>query len=237
EYNQLSDEFGYINAEFRDINFTPAERLAKKITGPVFSVILLTLGFVALMFEILAPGFGVGGTVGILSLSLFFSSYVINGYAGWGLVILFLAGLGLLLLELLVIPGFGITGIGGIAAMVTSLMLIFPSVEIAVSVLALVLVFSLTGFYILWKVFGSSKIWNHLSLGESQTQETGYTAQSNKKEIIGKEGKTETPLRPAGIAVINNERVDVITEGDFIGKGEKIKVIEVKGNRVIVKKN
>jgi len=87
---------------------------------------LLSLGIIALVGEALIPGFGVSGTIGVASLALFFSGYLIQGYAGMGLVVLFLAGLLLIAIEIFVIPGFGFTGITGLAAIFGSLFFIFP---------------------------------------------------------------------------------------------------------------
>ena len=56
------------------------------------------------------------------------------------------------------------------------------------------------------------------------------------KHLIGIEGKALTDLRPAGTAILNNERIDVVTEGDYVSHDSEIKVIKVEGSKVVVEK-
>jgi membrane-bound serine protease (ClpP class) len=79
-------------------------------------------------------------------------------------------------------------------------------------------------------------VWSNISLGESQTKDFGYVAQYDKKDLIGQEGITKTPLRPSGIALINDKRIDVVTKGEYIDKEKYVEVIEVSGNRIVVRK-
>jgi len=236
DFYDLKEQLNILGANFIETQLSPSERFARFVTNPAVSTVLLTIGLMAIMFEVIAPGFGVGGTVGLLSLGVFFSSFIIVGYATWGILVLFLVGLVLLFIELFIIPGFGITGFGGIIAILSSFYFLFPSPEIALSVLAVVLVLSILGTYVMIKIFGTSKIWRNISLKESQTRGTGYVSSSDKKDLIGLKGKTLTPLRPTGIARINGKRCDVVTEGDYIDKGQEIEVIEIAGSRIVVKK-
>lgn len=233
--NELLSYYELTGAAIEVEEFTSTEKIARVVTNPAISTILLTLGFLALLFEALIPGWGAGGTVGLLSLGLFFSSYIINGYASWGLVILFVVGIILLALEVFVVPGFGFTGIGGIIAVGTSLYFMFPRPEVALSVLATVMILSLGGSIIMIKIFGGSRFWKNISLGESQTKDTGYVAHDDKKDLQGQTGTTITPLRPTGTAEINGERMNVVSEGGFVDSGQKVEVIEVSGSRIVVK--
>ena len=235
-----SDEefYEYIGINQAQINIvepTAIERFASIVTNPYVSTFLLIIGFSALIFEILVPGFGVGGTVGLISLGLFFSGYIINGVASWGIVVLFLVGLLLILLEVFVVPGFGITGIGGIISILVSLYYLFPTPQIAINIIASTLISTVILTYFIGKYFGSSKMWSRISLGTSLTTETGYVSSDEDKGIINKTGITKTPLRPAGIIEIDNKRIDVVSEGGFIDKGEKVIVLDVKGSKVLVK--
>jgi len=235
DFSALLVELGISDSEILTRELTSTEKLARFVTRPTVSAILLTIGFVALIFEALAPGFGVGGTIGILTLSLFFSGYIINGLASWGLVVLFLAGIILILLEIFVVPGFGITGIGGLIAVLGSLYFTFPTPQIALSILAAVMVLSILSAIILIKVFGGSRFWKNISLGESQTTDSGYIAHIDKSDLPGTRGKTLTPLRPAGIVLINGERIDVVSEGGYIDKDKAIEIVSVSGSRVVVR--
>lgn len=218
------------------IKMTLPEKAARIITRPTVTTMLLTVGIIALLAEAVIVGFGVAGTVGMISLGLVFSSYIYYGIASWGLAVLFVVGLILLALEFFVVPGFGVVGIGGIIAIFGSLYFLFPTPEVAILALATVLILSIAGFIVLVKLFGGSRMWQRISLRESQTIDSGYLAQSDKKELTGKTGITITPLRPAGIAEIEGERVDVVSEGGFIDRGEGIIINKIAGNRIIVKK-
>lgn len=228
-----------IGAEDSDIvvaEKTLTEKMAGVVTTPIFSTLLLTIGFIALLFEALIPGWGVGGTIGLLSLGLFFSSFIISGYAHWGLILLFVVGIILIGLEIFVVPGFGFTGIGGLIAIFTSLFFFFPNPEMALGVLASVSLISIIAAIIMFKYFGASKFWKNISLEESQTKDVGYTAHIDKKELLGKEGETISNLRPAGTAEIEGQRIDVVSEGGYIKKGKQVKIVNVAGSRIVVKK-
>lgn len=230
------EEYNVAEAEIVRLERSMKEIFADIVTRPIFSIILLSIGFIALISEAIIPGWGIGGTVGLLSLGLFFSGYLINGYAHWGLILLFIIGIVLMVLELFVVPGFGITGVGGLIAIFASLYFFFPDPNTALGVLAAVLVLSIIALVVLIKLFGVSKMWKNISLIESQSGETGYTSHSDRKSLLGAKGEALTHLRPAGTANVNGERIDVVTEGNYIEKGRKIKIIKVEGSRVVVKK-
>ena len=232
---EFFEYLGITQTAVNEITLTTPERFAAFVTNPYVSTLLLIIGFSALIFEVLVPGFGVGGTVGLISLGMFFSGYVINGIASWGIIVLFLVGILLIILEAFVVPGFGITGIGGIISIVVSLYFLFPSPQIAVNILATTLIATVVLTYFIAKYFGSSRMWSRISLGISQTRDIGYVAKEGDIEIINKTGITITPLRPSGKVDIDGNRIDVVSEGGFIPKGEKVIVIDVKGSKVLVK--
>lgn len=234
------DEFlakkGWTEADLFTIEKTSIEVLAGMITHPVITVILLTLGITALAGEALVPGFGFSGTVGVLSLAVFFSAYLYQGYAGLGLLALFLAGLILILIEIFLIPGFGVTGAGGLLAIFVSLFLFIPDQTTALRIIVAVIILSAVSIAILLKIFGGSNLWKRISLDKSETVEEGYVSRAEEEDLSGKEGRAITPLRPSGVAEIEGRRVDVVSQGDFIDKGKKIKVLSSKGSRIVVAK-
>lgn len=233
---RLYEELGYSPGQIVEVEQSMAEKAARIITRPYVTIILLTIGLLGLIAEIFLPGFGLPGTVGLLSLTIVFSSHIYYGLAGWGLAVLFLAGLILLAVEIFVTPGFGLTGISGLILILASIYFLFPNFDAAMIGIATVLVLSIAGFIIMLKFFGSSALSRRIALGESQTVEAGYRAQSDRKELLNKKGKTVTPLRPAGIVEIDGERIDVVSEGRFIEKGVEVMVTKIAGNRIVVKK-
>lgn len=216
---------------------TSMDKAVSFLTHPLVSGILMTLGVLGLIFEVKTAGWGVGGTVGILCLSLFFISQVMAGYASWGAVVLFIVGIILLGVEVFIVPGFGIVGMSGIAAIAVSFFMSFSSFTIALYSIFLVMVACAVGIYFMAKFLPKITIFNRLILQFSEAKKNGFQVSSKKiKSLEGHKGEVITPLRPAGKAEIGGQLVDVMSDGDFINKGEKIKVLRVEGNRVVVKK-
>ena len=77
---------------------------------------------------------------------------------------------------------------------------------------------------------------NQLVLNDAISTEEGYVASESRVDLIGKKLLAYTDLRPAGVAALNNEKFDVVTDGDFVEKGNEIEVIRVEGMRIVVKK-
>jgi len=233
--SSLADLAAVRNNELSEI-FTVEKSNLEKIMGiissPYISSLVLIIAFSALIFEALTPGFALGGTVGIISLLIFFASHIFTGAIGTGIVVLFIAGIILILAEVFVIPGFGIAGISGITAVLASLFFIFPNTTIAINVLLAVVLFTLVIAFIMFKKFGSSRFWRRISLESSSKN---YYSSTSKKDYLNQEGVTLSKLRPAGTIKIDEDRVDAVSEGSFIEKGKKVKVISVSGSRIVVR--
>ncbi len=151
---------------------------------------------------------------------------------------LIIVGIILIILEIFIIPGFGITGIAGLLMMIGGIFLAADT--FAQGVIYLLITFLTTGLliYIGVKTGRLKRLWGKISLGEKQKSEEGYLAPKQEyAHYLGKTGIALTLLRPAGSALIDDERVDVVTDGSFIAKDSKIKVIAVEGTRIIVRKD
>ena len=133
------------------------------------------------------------------------------------------------------IPG-GIAGILGMAAIIGSLFLASGNaVHMAISLLIAFAV-SISVSILLVKVFGKKmKFFKKMILTDSTNTEQGYVSNPNRTDLLGTEGKAITDLRPSGTALINQERVDVVSEGSFIAKETKVKVVKVEGARIVVR--
>jgi len=85
-------------------------------------------------------------------------------------------------------------------------------------------------------IFPKTKLGKQIMLSDKFDKQEGYfAADASYESLLGKEGIAKTSLRPAGLAIIDGKRVDVVTTGDLIQSGQKIKVVEVEGNRIVVK--
>ncbi len=228
-------EFGLGEAEIVEPAQNWAEKLARFLTDPTVSSLLLTLGFLGLLFEVMTPGWGVPGTVGILALFLFFGGRLVIGLAGWGVIGLFILGFVLLLIEVFLIPGFGITGIGGIISIFASLVLSFRNIREASFAISFAMVASFLVVVVMAKRFGKSMAFGRLVLKTAEHTHDGYVATPIRQDYVGKIGYTLTFMRPSGTVLIENERIDAITEGDFLREGCKVEVIKVEGPSLVVR--
>jgi membrane-bound serine protease (ClpP class) len=163
--------------------------------------------------------------------------------AGWEEILLVASGLVLLALEIFVIPGFGIAGVLGIAALLGGLSLSLvgagASWDFIVRAVGRV-VFSLLAALILSLVM--LRFLPRLPWGRRLILETGLHADEGyasapeaDERWLGKSGRAVSPLRTAGIAEIEGERVDVVSDGEFIESGAPIVVTRVDGNRIVVR--
>jgi len=212
-----------------------AENVSRFVTNPIVSSLLLSIGFLGLIIEFWTLGWGIAGTIGIISLSLFFGGHTIVGLAGWEAIILFLVGFSLLLAEIFLIPGFGLAGIGGIIAILTSIFLTYGNIIQATYSILIAVSLSIVGFFILIRYIPSTRTWRKFILFTQQEKELGYTVGTKEfKRLIGKEGIAITPLRPSGIAEVNDKKLNVITRGEYVDSNTKIKVISIEGNKIVV---
>lgn len=234
--DEILNEFNLKNYETIDIKYSLTEKIARFITQSTIREILLVIGFLGLLIEATTPGFGVPGTMGIISLALFFGGHMIAGLGNWFYVGLFIAGVILLLIEIFLIPGFGLTGISGIILIFISIFFTLGGGTRALYSIGIVAAILLILFIILLVLFPKLPIWNKLGLKESLKTEKGFTAYSQLEELIGKEGIVLTTLRPSGTIEIEGKRYDAISLGEFIEKNSKVKVIKIEGGKIIVEK-
>lgn len=232
---EVLQRLGYGDQGTYELRATLAERAAGFLTLPGVSSVLLILGFAGLIFEIVTPGFGVPGTVGIISLVLFFGGRMVVGLAGWEVAVLFVLGTILLLTEVFLIPGFGLAGILGLGAIFASIILSYATAEAGIVSLSIALGATVLVVALGWRYIRRSSAWQRLVLSTRIDREGGYTAPTSHPDLVGKIGKAQTPLRPSGIVEIEGQRVDAVTEGGFIAKDTPVQVINVEGNRIVVR--
>lgn len=233
--HEVLSHYGYDNYEL--IPLTPhwAEQVSRFITNSTVSSLLLTLGFLGLIFEITTPGWGVPGTGGLIALALFFGGRYVTGLAGFEEIGLFILGLLLLILEIFVIPGFGIAGVLGIVAVMVSVILVFGNIQVALTSLFIALSVSIVAFILLWKRIAKSRFWQRLVLSHNETKADGHSAPADFGFLLGQRGITITPLRPAGTMTIDGTRYDVVSDGGFISNDVLVEVVLLEGTRIVVR--
>jgi len=241
--DELKNAFGFKNAEIISVTSNWAEDFVRFLTNPIVSSLLIMIGLIGLYTEIKTPGWGLPGTLGLICLALFFGSGYILQLASIIEIIIFVLGLILLLIEIFVIPGFGIFGIIGIALMIAGLFLglisDFPIVDmnlISLAIIQLAFTFFATAIVIalLIKFLPKTNMFNKLILQEKVKEKSGYAIKEKFIDLIGKEGIALTDLRPSGTALIDGKRIDVVTEGDYITHNTSIIVKSVEGSKIVV---
>ncbi|MEX1127643.1 MAG: NfeD family protein [Vicinamibacterales bacterium] len=230
-------------AEVRRIPQTWAETLVRILTHPVLSSILLAIGMLGLIIEVQTPGVGLPGGVGLICLGLFFWGHWLVALAGWEELLLMGTGVVLLVVEIFVTPGFGLAGLLGIGALLGGLGLSVVGAGATWEVMlraggrvAASLLLAVVGAAVMLRALPRLPFGRRLVLEEELTAQAGYASPpESDRRWVGKHGTTLTPLRPAGIAEFDGERVDVVSEGVFLEAGQPIHVLRVDGNRIVVR--
>jgi membrane-bound serine protease (ClpP class) len=221
-----------------------AEGVVRFFSNPVVAPFLLTLGFLGLITEIKTAGFGLAGAAGLLSLSLFFGSHLIVGLAGLEDLIIFGVGLVLVGVEVFLIPGFGffgvLGGLGIMAGLYLSLMGSLPtSADFTRAGLILsttVLLIAVTAWAMIRSLPGSSRLAKSgIFLLQRTDRAVGYESARSRSDLVGIVGMAITDLRPSGTGLFNDERIDVVSESEWITEGTPIRIVSAEGYRHIVR--
>lgn len=228
--------FGIANAQVEVMDEGLQVKLAKYISNPYISTMLLILGFIGIVIEIMTPGFGIGGTISLLGFGLYFGGNILAGNSNWMSLVLFILGLILLVIELM-IPGFGLPGISGIVLVVVGTILAMNNLKMALMSLSIAIVISAVVSYYLVRLGFKSKIFNSIILSNKLDKEKGYSSSSALDHLMDIEGIALSELRPAGFIEINGEKYDALSEGEFINKNSQVKVVRVEGSKIYVRRS
>jgi membrane-bound serine protease (ClpP class) len=243
DISDVKKTFGLQNAVEVSLTANWAESFVRFLNNPVVSSLLIMIGLIGIFTEIKMGVWGLPGTVAVVALALFFGSSYILQLASIIDIVVFILGVVLLLLEIFVIPGFGIIGVLGIGMMITALFLglvsdfqLHDASLMSTAIMQLASVFVLTAIFIfvMSKFLPKMNAWNRLILHENISSKSGYAAKANFDHLVGQEGIALTDLRPAGTAMVNAVRIDVVTEGNYISHDSQIIVKSVEGSKVVV---
>ena len=239
----LLDSLGYSSVQTIETTENWSEAIVRFLTNPVVASLLTTFGFLGILFELQSPGWGIPGFVGLACLILSLSASYIAQLATMSDMLFVLTGLALILLEVLVIPGFGIAGLGGIGLMIYGLyLLLLPDIPVSEEVLGqamdgflIGLVGAVIGLVLLAKLMIKTKFWEQLTAPDTQKKEDGYSNTFGWESLQGETGIADTDLHPSGWVRVKDQRIFVVSEGEFIEEGKEIKILSVDGNRVLVR--
>jgi membrane-bound serine protease (ClpP class) len=244
DWDGVVGELGLAATEVTEATVNWAERIVRFFTNPVIAPFLLSLGFLGLIIEIKTAGFGWAGIAGLLSLALFFGAHLLVGLAGAEDIILVAIGAVLVGVEVLVIPGFGVFGIAGIVALIGGLFMAqigqLPTradfAQAATVLTTTMLLVAIAAWGLLRYMPRSRRLKRSgVLLPESTDRDEGYTSADIRSDLEGTEGVAITDLRPAGVGLFADERMDVVSESEWIEEGTRIRITSAEGYRHIVR--
>ena len=225
-----------------------AEGIISFFLNPIVSSILILLILGGLYFELQTPGIGFPIIASITALILYLVPYYLNGVAENWEIILFFVGVILIVIEVFIIPGFGVFGVLGLFTSIGSLILIMlnndlfdftfvlskdlvsSSLSVLISVLSFLLLIIFGGVKIT-----DTKAFKRIALEETQDTSKGFISQKYSNDLVGKKGKSFSVLRPSGKIILSDKVYDASTSGEFIEKNKNIIVINNEGSSLKVK--
>jgi len=152
----------------------------------------------------------------------------------WISIVLFIVGIGLLVVEMFE-PGFGVFGIVGVISLIGCIFVTAQTVAEGIILTAFFFVILLIMLGIFLFLVSKGKLPGKLVLRDSETRDKGYSGTREMQDYLGKTGVVTTTCRPVGNVDFDGVKLEVVSLGEFIDKGSTVEVIEVEGNRVVVK--
>ncbi len=244
----IIEKNGVYDYELLEYELNETEKVIAFFLNPVVSGLLILVITGGIFFELQTPGVGFPLAAAGIALVLYLVPYYLNGLAAnWEIAVLFL-GIALIALEVFVIPGFGVAGIGGIVCVVGALIFVmlgndnfnFDFVPIAeIRQAAFVVMIAIFSSILLLVILGyrltESKMFERVALVTEQKKSDGYIATFYNEDLIGKEGIAITILRPSGRIEIEEDVYDAYTRGEYIEKGDKVVVVSQEGTSLKVR--
>jgi membrane-bound serine protease (ClpP class) len=255
--NDLKKHYQLAN-EIVVLRHTTVDTAVTILNTPIITGLLFVIGLIALYVEFTMPGTFIGGLIAGLCFALFFWSRFLGGTSGWLEIILFFAGISFLAMEIFVIPGFGVAGISGILLLITSVVMASQSfliphtgreLNVTLVQFGIVLTSGLVFFAsaaVLTRYLGALPVARSLML-EMPTEPAVHPVRQDDpvqkpspnpmvpRVVLGDHGIADSPLRPAGKIRVGDQYIDVVSDGTFIDAGRPVRIIEISGNRIVVR--
>lgn len=241
----LLENLGLAGAAVVEVVPTGAERMASWIN--MISPILLMIGIVGIYLEMKTPGFGIPGIVGILAFSLYFLGGYVAGLSGMEWLIVFAFGLALLILELFVFPGTVILGLAGAVVMLIALVMamvdVYPGGPLLPRIgdlwdpaaqVGMALIGAAGAIGILALLLPRTHLYNRMVSTAASGMTSVVDQEQRHATRIGLEGVTISPLRPGGKAQFGDQVMDVISQGDRVDRGRKVRIVGHSSTEAVV---
>lgn len=218
-------------------------------TNPAVQAVLIMIIIGGIYMELHSPGVGFPSAAAIIAAVLYFLPLYISGIASSWIILIFVAGIILVVLEMFVVPGFGITGIAGISCICIAIILgliehyTFSITHVDTTSLWSSMAIFITGVLLavgaIWYLtssHGPKWIRRHTDLTLTQQVKDGYIGvDMTPSYYVGFEGVAITDMRPAGKVEINGEELDAVAVRGFINAGTRVKVVKYENAQIYVK--
>jgi membrane-bound ClpP family serine protease len=225
------------------------DHIAEFFREPWVRFVLIMLGIIGLILELKMPGATLPGVVSAVCFVLFFWAYSFVGEFTLLAVLLFILGLVLIAVEIFLIPGFGVPGISGLLLVVISMVLVtlekmpettqdWVALGSTLTMFGLSMAAAVVGAFTLAWYLPSIPYANRLILRPPEEETAGLDEAAQVPAyagLLGAVGVAATTLRPAGKAQFGEDFLDVVAEGDYVNAGSRVQIIEIEGNRIVVK--
>ena len=238
---------GYEEYTLEVYNATFYDEIKGFLTNPIVQSFLIMIIIGGIYFELKAPGLGFPTAIAITAAIFYFAPLYLQGYAQSWEILIFVVGLILIVFEIFVVPGFGVTGISGIFLVVVGLFLAlignvrftFDNIPVYQFNQAVLTVIAGLGFGVGLIIYLSSKIGKpgvFRKVALMADQEGYYSVPMAPSVLVGKTGISATVLRPSGKVIIDGEYYDAVSEKGFIEKGETVVVRKYGSSQLYVSK-
>ncbi|MBW7466823.1 membrane-bound serine protease (ClpP class) [Pontibacter aydingkolensis] len=237
--NEVLAKLNLQDAEIVTYQLSTTNKVISFFLNPFISGILLLVIIGGLYFELQTPGVGFPLAAAVVAGTLYLVPYYLNGLAENWEILLLVAGFILILLEVFVIPGFGVAGISGIALVIVSLVLVMvnnqnfdftfvPSEQLMQSMASVVIGMVGAAIFIAftWNRLVGSKAMQRLVLNNKFNSEEGYRSANTAEHLIGRVGIAHTRMMPNGRVMIDDVMYDAQARDGYIEKGDNVQVID-----------
>lgn len=242
---EVAAAMGWEDAELFNVEALWQESVIRFFANPILQSLLLIMMLGGLYFELQSPGIGFAGGISVLGALLFFLPLYIMGLAAIWEILIVLLGVGLIIVEIFVLPGFGIPGIAGVilllfglfASLVGNVGFDFPALgdmRTELWTITITLLFTIVFILSTLRYVMKTPMFGRLVLTTTTDRASGYTSYEDRAELLGQEGVALTTLRLSGTVRLGDRRVDAISDGDYIDRGDRVKVVEVHSGQVYV---
>ncbi len=223
-----------------------AHEFVEYLAAPHVAAALLFFAGLGLIVELSSPGVGIGGFSAAVCVVLFFWSQFLHGTATWLEILMFVTGIAFLATEIFVLPGFGVFGVGGIALLIGSVVLasqtfVFPQNAYQMEQMPRSLLILMAGggglglgLIVLSRFLDRAPFLRHMMLNPPTSATDATVDDAGYGYLLHQKGVAATPLMPAGKARFGSTLVDVATDGNAVEVGSAIRVVEVRGHRILV---